>query len=143
MKTSNMLLTILLAGMTLFLANCSKSNGSSNNNSSSCGTGYVWTTQTNSCLPTAYCTQNGLSADYGYNQATNQCVQGTTNYGGTSGTPVCNGQQGYVSVNGTCLPEAGCSQYRGQNGVAFYGYKVGTTGQWACYPQGYNGQWYN
>ncbi|UYL09518.1 hypothetical protein B9G69_002885 [Bdellovibrio sp. SKB1291214] len=138
------LLTILLAGLTLFLANCSKSNSSgSSTTAGSCSAGYVYTTQYG-CLPTAYCTQNGLSADYGYNQSTNQCIQGTYSYGNTtSGSPTCNGMTGYVSVNGTCLPEAGCTQYRGQNGVAFYGYKVSTTGQWACYPQGYTGQWYN
>ncbi len=146
MKTKY-LLTILLTGMTLFLANCSKSNssGSSTTAAGSCSAGSVWVTQTNSCLPTAYCTQNGLSADYGYNAATNQCIQGTYSYGNstTTGTPTCNGMSGYVSVNGTCLPEQGCTQYRGQNGVAYYGYRVNSYGQWACYPQGYQGQWYN
>lgn len=149
MKTKY-LLTILLTGMTLFLANCSKSNsnGASTTTSTgtynSCSAGYVWVTQTNSCLPTAVCTQHGLSADYGYNQATNQCIQGTYSNGTTttSGSPVCNGMSGYVSVNGTCLPEQGCTQYRGQNGVAYYGYRSNGS-QWACYPQGYQGQWYN
>ncbi|WP_413584732.1 hypothetical protein [Bdellovibrio sp. HCB274] len=144
MKTKT-ILTILLTGMTLFLANCSKSNsnGSSNTAANSCGVGYAYVNN-KGCLPTAQCTQMGYATNFGFDYTTNTCIAGT--YGGsstTTGTPTCNGQSGYVLVNGTCLPEAGCTQYRGQNGVAFYGYKINSYNQWACYPQNYQGQWYN
>lgn len=136
MNTTKMLLTIILTGMTLFLANCSKSsNSGSSNTNGSCSTGQVYTTQYG-CLPTEYCAARGYT-NYGYNASTQQCIIGSTynyNNGTTNGT--C--QTGYVPVNSTCLPTAQCTQM----GYSNYGFvQNGSTGQWACYPPNYNGGW--
>lgn len=134
MKT-NMLLTILLAGMTLFLANCSKSNDSSTNTANSCQAGYVYTQA--GCLPqnTAICG----SANYGYSNG--QC------YAQITQTNSCTA--GYVNTQMGCLPQGTCQVNQGYyNGQCFPAVNTGVGGiggscqagyvgtQMGCLPQG-------
>ncbi|MBO9665811.1 MAG: hypothetical protein J7501_03255 [Bdellovibrio sp.] len=123
MKT-NMLLTILLAGMTLFLANCSKSNNSGTT-ATTCASGQVNTTA--GCgYVSSYCSANTALVN-GYCQP----ISSTSTTG-----PVCQGKSGYVGTQIGCLPEGTCSAYRGYYGVAYYGYTT-SRGTAECFPQTY------